>query len=332
MRDYKKHLSLLPHKWQIIGFAVFAVLAACELFQYFVLNQREGGKGFTYLSLTGYIVCCIALFMVCISQEKVEDEYIISVRYRALTITVIIFIAGSTIVGMVGSRFSRYTIMPVVSMMKGEGDGFMPWNHPVLWNISHIAGAFAEMNYMQLFYILLLKVLVRFGRGNLYKSLLLPYRYKKTGWCLLALSVILIPALIYYNKYVLVLCWHGDTPQLVKLYLVLSILITFFPYLGSMLVCLTKERQEDEFIRHIRVRVLVWFVLCYLIVKLVNDLSFVGGFIIRMNTSHLSWMKLSALLSKTMQWITWVPIYGAIYALVLKKVLSNNETESGNEE
>lgn len=80
MRDYKKHLTLLPHKWQVVGFVMLATIAICFVPFYFLQQQYSHELWPIYLYLAGDFVLSAALLMLCLSQEKVEDEYIMSVR------------------------------------------------------------------------------------------------------------------------------------------------------------------------------------------------------------------------------------------------------------
>ena len=140
MRDYKKHLSLLPHKWQVIGLVVCAVIVACEIILYTVLKQYVGEDWLQIIEEMLMILYCPFLLVACLSREAAEDEYVTTVRYRALTISVMILIVSCGINEIIGWRFHRYTILWTVPMMKGQGDGFVLWDYPVLSQIAGICG------------------------------------------------------------------------------------------------------------------------------------------------------------------------------------------------
>ena len=70
MRDYKKHLTLLPHKWQVVGFAMLAVVVICFVPFYFLQQQYSHELCPIYLYLAGDFVLSAALLMICLSKEK----------------------------------------------------------------------------------------------------------------------------------------------------------------------------------------------------------------------------------------------------------------------
>ena len=186
MRDYKKHLTLLPHKWQMIG-AVVAAISAVFYGVLICLRDRFLGQEWLYLCvISATFLLGLSLLIVCFSKERVEDEYIVSARYRALTISVFIFIVGWAIVRMkvMGPGLSRYVI-GVTGMKVSEQEMFKSILEARLGIVYRVIANIAEANSIELIYIVLLKILVRTGKAGLYDSLLLPYRYKKTGWCIL---------------------------------------------------------------------------------------------------------------------------------------------------
>jgi hypothetical protein len=186
-------------------------------------------------------------------------------------------------------------------------------------------------------YLLLLKILKRTGGGNSYGSLLLPYSYKKGGWYTLAVSLILIPALIVF---VFVIWykrgdagfWNGGKSfwDVYEANTALFRLIILLPYIAIILICLSKEKQEDEFIRHIRVRILIYFVLFFLIVAFCDSLSerLYLVYLMRTKTVISAWVIPLLFLRLA----SWMPFVAVVYALVLRKVLSKNLKESSNEE
>ena len=336
MRDYKKHLTLLPHKWQVIGLVVCAVIFACEIVLYTVLKQYVGEDWIQIIEEILMVLYCPFLLVACLSQEGTEDEYVTAVRYRALTITAMILIVSSGMAEFIGWRFQKYTILRTVPLMKGEADGFMLWNYPVLDQLLGIFGYFRFAANLELLYIVLLKVLKRIGVGNVYPSLLLPNRYKKTGWWMLGVTLVLVPVTIFINKYVNVLCWYGKMLWLVKLYLWVCLLLPLVAYTGVFMVCLSREKQEDEFIRLVRVRLLVVFVIAYALLSCFNDLNIAGKYLYRalaqptFEDNHGYYMY-SAISRHLLLWLTWIPGVSVVYALVLKYVLGKNTKESSIE-
>lgn len=336
MRDYKKHLTLLPHKWQVIGLVVFAVMFACEVIQYTVLKQYEGEIWYAYAEMAVLVLGNSFLLVACFSQERTEDEYVTTVRYRALTISVMILIVSCGIAEIIGWRFHRYTTIQTISMMKGEGDGFFLGNNPILYSLLGILGYFRYAANLELLYIVLVKILKRIGCGTAYSSLLLQNRYKKTGWWLLGISIVLVLVTILINKYVNVLCWYGKMLWLVKLYLWVCLILPLMAYTGVFMVCLSREQQEDEFIRHIRVRLLVVFVIAYALLSIFEELNLAGRHLYRLieqpTIENHGYYLYSHISRQLLLWLMWIPGISVVYALVLRKVLSNNLKESGNEE
>jgi hypothetical protein len=216
----------------------------------------------------------------------------------------------------------------------------------VLRGIFLIAAYASNLVLLQLFYILLLKIIVRTGKGIGFESILLPYSYKKTGWWILIISAILIPAVLYYIGHILpdnmgnVMERSADRQAFIRLYVTVCRIIAPIPYIGILLVCLSKEKQEDEFIQHIRVRILAFFVIYYLIAGFLRKhTDFSIPILITMKTQGTGLrgaaftvynviLRIGGLLGR----LTWVPLVSVVYALVLRKVLSKNLIESSNEE
>lgn len=352
MKDYRKHLTLLPHKWQIVGFVALAIVAVCAV-PFFCLRDQFNGR-FVFLCLysAGDIVLSISLFLICFSQEKCEDEYITSARYRALTIVAYTFILGWAIASMIqdGPTLGRGVISSIGEMV-GEEDYYrdlmtMANTPAVLRGIFLIAAYASNLVLLQLFYILLLKIIVRTGKGIGFKSILLPYRYKKTGWWILIISMILIPAVLYYIGHVLpdkmgdVMGRTADRQAFIRLYVTVCRIMAPIRYVGILLVCLSKEKQEDEFIQHIRVRILALFVIFYLVaIFLTKQTDFYIPTLIAMKTQDtglrgvlFTVYKVIGITGGVLSKLTWVPLVSVVYALVLRKVLKNNLIESSNEE
>ena len=335
MRDYKKHFTLLPHKWQVIGLVVYAVMFACEVIQDTVLKQYEGENWYTYAEMAVFVLAISSMLVACFSQESAEDEYVMAVRYRALTITVMVLIVSCGITEIIIWRFHRFTTFQTVSMMKGEGDGFLLWKYPFFDHLLSIHGYFTTSN-LELLYIVLLKILKRVGNGAVYSSLLLPNRYKKTGWWLLGITIVLVPVTILINKYVNVLCWYGKMLWLVKLYLWVCLILPLVAYTGVFMVCLSREQQEDEFIKHIRVRLLVVFVIVYALLTCFENLNDAGRYFYRVIAQpeiedHYGYYLYSHISRQLLLWLTWIPGVSVVYALVLKYVLWKNTKESSIE-
>ena len=335
MRDYKKHLTLLPHKWQVIG-AVAAVIAVVYFGVMLSLrNQYNGQNWFSMCILSARFLLGLSLLLICFSKERIEDEYIASARYRALTISVFIFIIGWMIVEMYakGPDLARHVIS-VTGMKESEQDLFKSIFQRQFGVIFRIIAIIVEVNSMELIYIVLLKILVRTGKAGGYDSILLPYRFKKTGWWILIASMIVIPTVLYIMGKTKVDVMGPERYNYIRNYVTVCRIMALFPYIGIMIICLTKEQQEDEFIRHIRVRVLAYFVIVYVIATFFMKQSIFATILYA--TSHNNRVEghlyfIMQLLERLFGLLSFVPLLSVVYALVLRKVLSNNLKESNDE-
>ena len=341
MRDYKKHLTLLPHKWQMVGFVGLAIILVCMV-PFFILNKRgEFQNLMTYCWVAGNILLSIALLLICFSTEKVEDEYIMSVRYRSLTIVVFIFFIAEIITQMIsGGRFLSNTVFDYIGMTVNEQHYSLIEPNSFRGIVYRIAGMLSNYNHLQVLYIVILKLFVRLGKGNSFESILLPYQYKKPGWIMMTVSLILIPIVVYYLGHVLVYN-IGDVmdrvvrERYIKTYMIVSRILVVIPFIGLMLVCMSKEEHEDEFLRHIRVRTMAFFVILFILITFIYRVSW-GVDLLISRGRPLAQMPIhlhNALMffDKVCLFVTYPPMMALTYALVLRKVLSNNLKESGDE-
>ena len=100
----KKH-HLLDHKWQKIGFIIFAVcVLLClvfwqaiirDLFPYVFFKESSSPVGHTWASALVLLLTPISFALMALSQEKLEDERIVEIRHQALVTIVIIYIVWS---------------------------------------------------------------------------------------------------------------------------------------------------------------------------------------------------------------------------------------------
>lgn len=336
MRDYKKHLMLLPHKWQVIG-AVSTVISAIFYGVMICLrDQYQDQDWFGFCALSATILLGLSLLIVCFSKERVEDEYIASARYRALTISAFIFIVGWAIVRMnvMGPGLARHVIS-VTGMKASEQELFKSIFETRLGGVFRVIATIVETHSIELIYVVLLKILIRTGKSGGYDSLLLPYRFKKTGWWILIVSLIVIPTVWYIMGQTQVDVFGPERYDYIRNYVTVCKIMVVFPYIGLMIVCLTKEQQEDEFIRHIRVRVLVYFVIVYVIAEFFLEQSVLSTYIyvtMQHNQSVGNFYFVMGYVERVFRLLSFVPLLSVVYALVLRKVLSNNLKESGNEE
>lgn len=342
MRDYRKHLTLLPHKWQAWALFAAGVLAVVYWVLFFFIRRTDMTVGIAtttkHLYLLGieHVFVSVALMIACLSKEEYEDEYVMSVRYRALTILLFVLFIARAIVEMIYGPIHNIVFSPTINYQSTVLRSII--EAPILGKVYRVIRYLCNSNIMMLCYLLFLKILKRTGGGNSYGSLLLPYSYKKVGWYTLAVSLILIPALIVF---VFVIWykrgdagfWNGGKSfwDVYEANTALFRLIILLPYIAIILICLSKEKQEDEFIRHIRVRTLICFVIIYLIIGYVHALS-ENMYQLYLMRNMKSVLYIGAIPLLILRLASWLPFAAVVYALVLRKVLSNNLKESGNEE
>ena len=101
----KKH-QLLDHKWQKIGFVIFAVcVLLCLVFWQAIINDlfphvfikgvQTDPAGSGWASALVLLFTPISFALMALSQEKLEDERIVEIRHQALVTIVIIYIVWS---------------------------------------------------------------------------------------------------------------------------------------------------------------------------------------------------------------------------------------------
>ena len=97
-----KKYRLLDHKWQKVGFIIFAVcVLLClvfwqaiirDLFPYVFFKESSSPVGHTWASSLVLLFTPISIALMALSQEKLEDERIVEIRHQALVTIVIIYI------------------------------------------------------------------------------------------------------------------------------------------------------------------------------------------------------------------------------------------------
>ena len=331
MRDYKKKLTLLPHKWQVYGFEILGVLAV--LFAVLYLNQVKLASYdnlFTKLLCVSDILFALTLLVICFSQEKIEDEYTTSVRYRAVTIAIIIFFIARCTIEMFYGPIHR-AIIPKTDFINDAQFEFMLKLRGNL--LYRIAGVLIQPNVIQVVYIILLKVLLHAGSGNIYRSLLLPHKYKKVGWIMLIASFAVIATYIVVTRINFTL--KADF-TMEDVFNPIVRILPLFPYLSIFLICLSREEQEDEFISHIRIRLLAFFAILFVLASFFNrEYFWFDTFIDRHYYTFKPFFKIIrvfnvmvrqpfTLMIKT---FLWIPVMAVIYSFVLKIKLNRFKRE-----
>ena len=326
MKDYKKQLTLLPHKWQVYGFEILVVLAAAFAFLYLNQGKLSATPNNLFINLLGVsdILFALTLLLICFSSEKIEDEYTKSVRLRAVTLAIIIFFMAKCTVEMFYGPIHR-ALIPQTNFINDASFEFgLKLQRNLLYRI---AGILSQPNVIQVVYIILLKVLLHTGGGNIYKSLLLPHKCKKVGWIMLIASFAVIAT------YILATRIHFSLKvdfTMQDVFNPIVRLLPLFPYLSIFLICLSREEQEDEFISYIRVRLLALFAILFVLVSVLNrhffwmDM-FVAKYANRFLPLFSTFEDAHFFIIKT---VLWIPLLAVIYSFVLKIKLNRYKKES----
>ncbi len=325
MRDYRKHLTLLPHKWQAIALFAAGVLAVVYYCQFaYTIRSLEHPSDTYRLYWLGivHLPVSVALMIACLSKEKEEDEYISSVRYRALAIAMFLFFVLRASGEMMYGSLHSFVFHPFFAGMRIQGELLGPGTFRIIRNIIAILGS---ANFTMVIYIILVKVLKRFGVENGNKSLLLPNSCRKAGWYVFIISLVVIAAIVILNAKL------GHSDELYENHTTLLRLMILIPYIALVFICLSREKQEDEFIRLIRVRILIYFAIFYLVAGIIYGLSENLWQLYQFRTMN-NRAYVAQLFVLIMRLLSWFPLLAVVYSQVLKKVLAKNTIESGNEE
>ena len=325
MRDYRKHLTLLPHKWQAIALfaaGVLAVVYYCQFFYTIRLMSLPIGTYRLYWLGILHLPVSVALMIACLSKEKEEDEYISSVRYRALAIAMFLFFVLRASGEMMYGSLHSFVFHPFFAGMNVQAELLGPGTFRIIRNIIAILGS---VNFTMVIYIILVKVLKRFGVENGNKSLLLPNSCRKAGWYVFIISLVVIAAIVILNAKL------GHSDELYENHTTLLRLMILIPYIALVFICLSREKQEDEFIRLIRVRILIYFAIFYLVAGIIYGLSENLWQLYQFRTGKDD-QYVAMFFALIMRLLSWFPLMAPVYALVLRRVLAKNTIESGNEE
>ena len=117
----KKH-HLLDHKWQKIGFVIFAVcVLLCLVFwqaiindlfpHVFLKNIQTDPVGSAWASALVLLFTPISIALMALSQEKLEDERIVEIRHQALVTIVIIYIVWALLMFLT-TPFLNHLVSP----------------------------------------------------------------------------------------------------------------------------------------------------------------------------------------------------------------------------
>lgn len=93
------------------------------------------------------------------------------------------------------------------------------------------------------------------------KSFLFPHYCQKIGWCLLLICLILAATFF---------CFLDNAVNSFNSLRVLQGLIIILSSVGLMLLCLSKEKLEDEYISYIRMRIAIWIIVYVFVVSAIR--------------------------------------------------------------
>ena len=116
-----KKYHLLDHKWQKVGFIIFAVcVLLClvfwqaiirDLFPYVFFKESSSPVGHTWASALVLLLTPISFALMALSQEKQEDERIVEIRHQALVTIVIIYIVWALLMFLT-TPFLNHLVSP----------------------------------------------------------------------------------------------------------------------------------------------------------------------------------------------------------------------------
>lgn len=101
-----KKTVLLPHLWQKVGW--WMIVASVLLATAIAAVEISTGTRCSFPIMASWIPAVAGLLLICLSQEKVEDEYIHHLRGKIVSIAVVMAIVAkmsTMIVSMICSEF-----------------------------------------------------------------------------------------------------------------------------------------------------------------------------------------------------------------------------------
>lgn len=146
------------------------------------------------------------------------------------------------------------------------------------------------------------------------KSYLLPHACQKAGWWMLLASVVCLLILLALDVAGVRLNWGYAGP-------IMGILSTFLPLFSLMLVCISQEKEEDEYIQSLRARAVFIVVVYTFIINMISD-----------SLSHTLIHTLPFVTYGTLREIIYactnVPLMAVIYLVIFKGTLLINQIKS----
>ena len=147
-------------------------------------------------------------------------------------------------------------------------------------------------------------------------SLLLPHSWQIGGWIAFALWLVFagVRLLLFDADYNV-----SDSPLFLRV--LLMMLWELLPYLSIMLICISREKQEDEYVQHIRA--LSVFSLA-LFLLLLGMLSYGTERLI----DYWGWPNVSYWLTWSRTYFSLTPVAAILYLLIFKGLLFYNWIKS----
>ena len=147
-------------------------------------------------------------------------------------------------------------------------------------------------------------------------NLLLPHSWQIGGWIAFVLWLVFagVRLLLFYADYIV-----SDIPLF--LWVLLMMLWELLPYLSIMLICISREKQEDEYVQHIRA--LSVFSLA-LFLLLLGMLSYGTERLI----DYWGWPNVSYWLTWSRTYFSLTPVAAILYLLIFKGLLFYNWIKS----
>ena len=147
-------------------------------------------------------------------------------------------------------------------------------------------------------------------------NLLLPHSWQIGGWIAFVLWLVFagVRLLLFYADYNV-----SDIPLFLRVSLMM--LCELLPYLSIMLICISREKQEDEYVQHIRA--LSVFSLA-LFLLLLGMLSYGTERLI----DYWGWPNVSYWLTWSRTYFSLTPVAAILYLLIFKGLLFYNWIKS----
>lgn len=138
------------------------------------------------------------------------------------------------------------------------------------------------------------------------KKILMPHRCQKVGWVIVAIAFVIAICLFF------TIVFNYQTEPTVSALLTSLVLLSAT---GLLLVCFSKEKNEDEYIGYLRTQILTWIIVYVFAVTVVRE---VMGFL-------LVWFASASVCGTAMTIVSFLPTnpitLGIIYLIIFRTVI-----------